>query len=415
MRQFRMSDLRTVAGEPMEMISPGRQNTHAGPDFEYARLVIAGLAWSGNVEIHIRSSDWLQHGHQQDATYDTVILHVVYRHDRTILRQDGSEIPTLELNTRISSELIERYENLVNTISWIPCESSLHYLDPDIAKLVLPRLTVELLEERAKQVLALVDRYKGDWEEAFYIRLARNFGFNVNSEPFERLARGVPRTLFSRHLDRPEQVHALFFGVAGFLSGVAPDRYAARLQTEFQFLQRKYGLQTIDRFLWKFGRLRPANFPTRRIAQLATLLCMSPLVFSTFLAETDVALLCDILCSAEVPDYWSDHYQFGETSAPGAARLGRASAETILSNTVAPFLFAYGKRYGDTALTERGVGLLENLRPEDNVLIRKFKRSGLAACSMADTKALLHLKKMYCDTKNCLNCGIGNQLLGRER
>jgi hypothetical protein len=366
------------------------------------------------VELHCRSSDWFQHRHQNDEAYDPIILHVVFEHDQNIFRKNGSMIPTLELAPLVDMRLWNKYRDLMETFSSIPCERSIGRLDRVYIKSFLPRLLIESLQVKTKKISSLLEEYKGSWEDAFYVRLSGSFGFNVNTLPFELLARTIPRNILAKHAGHSDQVQALLFGGAGFLAGPFSEAYPERLRNEFIFLQKKYALKPLDLFLWKFGRLRPSNFPTVRIAQLGSLLTRSTQLLASVLETTETEALQAFFATPLMPAYWQNHYHFAKESAKKTPVMGVESVNNILSNTVAPFLFSYGSDRRDPGIIERAVNLLEVLPAETNQVTRYFAKLGVRCASMAETKALLYLKKVYCDNKKCLNCEIGIRLLKRE-
>ncbi len=285
-RRFDFQNLITTEGEAVEIIAPGTHNTHAGPDFFDARVRIGGTLWAGNVEMHLVASEWETHRHGEDRAYDNVVLHVVWEEDLPVLRSNGERIPCIELKKRIPAALIKTYRELLHNEHWIPCQHHFHRV-PDITRQVwLDRLMVERLEAKTAFIAESLERTQQHWEETFYQILARNFGLKVNAEPFEALARSLPLNLLSKHKNNLLQLEALLFGQAGLLEGVFEDDYPQRLQKEYAFLQHKYSLQPIAGSSWKFLRMRPANFPSLRIAQFATLIHQSAHLFSKIYGRT---------------------------------------------------------------------------------------------------------------------------------
>ena len=410
MRRFSPKNLQTTDGQAVEIVHPGQHNTNAGPDFLNARLRIGDTLWAGNVEMHLRSSDWLEHGHQEDAAYDNVILHVVYEDDVPIQRGNGTAIPCLEMKQRISRRLAAHYQRLAQSEKWIPCASSIGSVNSLTRNLWLDRLAAERLEARAEQIKDQLLRNKEDWAATFYQFLARSLGGKVNGEPMQMLAEQTPLLLIQKYRHSLFQVEALLFGQAGLLSGTFTEEYSRRLQQEYHFLSNKHALTPLPAQAWKYLRLRPANFPTIRIAQLATLLFQQTSLFSKAMAAKGVQELSHLF-TVKLSNYWGGHYTFDKPSHRRPKALGESAIHTIIINTVAPMLFLYGQRKGKDRLRDRGLDLLEALRPERNRIIRRWKELGMKASSAYHSQALLQLKSHYCDQRRCLECAIGNAIL----
>ncbi|RYY34603.1 MAG: DUF2851 family protein [Sphingobacteriaceae bacterium] len=411
-RLFNRLNLQTVEGEPLEVFSAGMHNKDSGPDFHNARIRIGETVWAGNVELHLSSSAWQQHGHTHDKAYDNVILHAVYRDDAPVTLPNGRRVPTLELHNRIAPELYQRYHNLIfGNRAFIPCEANFNVVDSLTMGNWLSRILVERLEKRSAAVLASLALNRGDWEETFYQYLAANFGFKVNALPFELLAKSLPQIILAKHKNNPLQIEALIFGQAGFLEGEHTDDYPHKLKTEYNFLQKKHGLTPVDRHLWKFMRMRPQNFPTIRLAQFAALIIRSNHLFSKVIEIKNIAALRALFTNIEVNEYWETHYRFDAESAPSSKNIGQSSIDVILLNTLALFLFSYGKQQQQQYFISRSLKLLENLPAENNHVITDFSNLGLKINSAFETQALLELKNSYCDNKKCLDCGVGNKIL----
>ncbi len=411
-RLFDRKDLRTVSDDHIEIVSTGIHNKNAGPDFEHARIRIGETVWVGNVEIHLYSSDWDKHQHSVDKAYDNVILHVVFQHDKALFRSDGSEIHTMEMKHRIPSGVQTRYEELMRNMNWIPCEKHIGRVDGFHIKNWLARILTERLEEKAQTVNTILNEYKGSWDDAFYVMLARNFGFKINALPFEMLARSLPQQILARHKQNDLQIEALIFGQSGFLNDKPVDNYAKALQNEYRYLRKKYSLKPLDKFLWKFLRLRPQNFPTMRLAQFAALVIKSSHLFSGIIGTGDLSSLRGLFTDLPVNVYWKTHFRFDkETTGTMSAQIGEDAGNNILLNTVSLFLYSYGKYTGNEYYIRRSLVLLESLPSETNQITRRFSETGINSEHADSSQALLQLKKYYCDEKKCLNCGIGIQLL----
>ncbi len=410
-RLFEQRGLQTTKGDQLEIINVGVHNIHSGPDFQNSQIKIANTLWAGNVEIHLRSSDWSRHNHHSDQSYDNVILHVVGKHDQDIFRLDGSLIPTLSLENLLPSKLTEAYLSLVECMDWIPCGRQITNIDTFHVRSWLYRVGIERLEQKASSVKDVLNQVKGSWDDAFYICLAGNFGFKTNTMPFEMLARSLPRYLLSRYKDRPRQIEALIFGQAGFLQTEYNDDYPRLLAEEFGFLKKKHRLIPLDKHVWKHMRMRPVNFPTTRLAQFAALIIQSNHLFSKILSDRDVNNMLKMFESLPVNEYWYNHFRFDVSSAKHCPGIGPQSVNNLLINTVAVFLMAYGKETGSTEHIARSTALLECLPAETNSLVQRFSEINIKPDNAFFSQSLIQLKKAYCDEKKCLSCGIGTKIL----
>jgi len=409
--RFDLAGLRTTEGEDLQILHPGTPNTDAGPDFVHARLRIGPTEWAGHVEMHLKASDWLKHGHSSDPAYDNVILHVVFEEDEPVLNRAGQRIPCLCLRSRIPPKLSQTYQKLVHNQQWIPCQHAIHQVDEHRRKLWLDRLMVERLEHKTRAMAERLERNGGDMEETFYQLLASSLGGRVNAEPLARLAEIAPLKLLQRHRTDPLQLEAILFGQAGLLEEAGEEEdYPMRLRREYAYLQHKYGLHPMHPPEWKFMRMRPANFPTVRIAQLATLLRQSDHLLSKALAVRQ-AREVEHMLEVKVSSYWQTHYRFGKPSIKRNKRLGRGTIHLVIINTLVPFLFLYGRRMGDGAFEERALALVQQLPAEDNAVIRRWSSLGLRPDSAFQSQALLQLYSHYCKPKRCLSCAIGHAIL----
>lgn len=405
-RLFSMQELKSTDGMPVEVIDVGRPNTDAGPDFFNAKLKIGETVWAGNIEIHNLSSDWFKHGHETDKAYDNVILHIVNKADRAVFRTNGEQIPQLELE--VPEHIKQNYEELFASKKWIPCEDKISLMPTILMSSWKNALLVERLERKALDIKMLLEQSNNHWEEAFYISLARSFGFGTNSQAFEMTAKSLPLNVLAKHKDHLFQLEALLFGQSGLLEDVGSQGYTADLQKEYRFLQAKYKLSPIDASQWKLLRLRPDNFPHIRLSQFATLIHRSTKLFSKILENEDVKSLRKLF-ECEVSEYWQNHYLFDTESPFSKKKLGKNSIEILIINTVVPFIFAYKKGKGEE--TESALNLLEEIPSEKNAIIQKWVQSGIPSENAFDSQALLQLKKNYCDLKKCLNCRVGHKVL----
>ena len=408
-RLFLPEGNRTTEGDSVELLHPGFPNAHAGPDFTDVRIRIGDTLWAGCVEIHLRSSDWVRHGHHCDPAYNNVVLHVVYQYDGDTFNARGNKVPTMELH--FDERYHNNYERLVSEKSQIACKGRLAGADTVALTAWLERLAVERLERKAADIMQTYALTANNWEETLYRRLARNFGFSLNALPFESLAGSLPFGILLKHKDNLRQLEALLFGQAGMLHDEnLCDEYYTSLRGEYLFLRNKYRLTPIDRFLWKFLRLRPVNFPTLRIAQFAELIHRSEHLFSQIL-ETRTSEEFEPIFDLKASEYWDVHYVFGKESEKRNKSFGKTAYRSVLINTVAPFLFVYGKARGKEDFCTRAVNLLENLPPEKNAVLTQWEESGVRNTDAFVSQALLQLKNEYCLPKRCLQCVIGNKIV----
>jgi len=406
---FPLEPLHTTSGRSVEVIDPGLPNHNAGPDFFNAKLKIDGMMWVGNVEVHMRASDWNLHGHQQDPLYNNVILHVVGVNDKEISRADGELIPQLVLTC--PQGLKERYEELKQTESFPPCYAILPTLSRLTVHSWLSALQVERFQQKAEAILSRLHRLGERWEDAFMVTLARNYGFGLNGDAFEQWANRLNFGAINKHRDDLFQVEAFFFGQAGLLTDTLDDEYYTKLQREYRYLKQKFSLaDPVDGSSWRMLRLRPGNFPHVRIAQLASLYHHSESLFSQIIEAESIERIKTLL-TIQPSAYWKEHYVFGKKSVLSDKQLSDNSLNLILINTVIPLLYAYGMHRGNDALCERATDFLESLKAENNYIIRMWANAGLEVNCAADTQALIQLKKAYCDKKDCLRCRFGYEYL----
>lgn len=413
---FDKQDLLTTDGEAIQIVHPGFRNTHAGPDFFNARIRIGSIEWVGSVEIHVNASAWLQHKHDLDAAYDNVVLHVVWKNDKPVHRNDSSQLTSIELKNRVDENLLLRCNKLVNSPDVIPCAGMLATV-PDIIRFsMLDRTVVQRLDEKSQRVLDLYERNQHDWEETCYQLLCRNFGFKINSEPFLQLAQALPYKTLLKHADNLLQLEALLFGQAGLLEESSMDAYYALLAREYSFLSHKYQLEKkrMNKAQWRFLRLRPANFPTIRLAQLAMLIHQRKNIFSAILSIANAETLKQFFRVTQ-SQYWCEHYQFFKKLEGSIAGLGDASIENILINTVAPLLTACSRQKDDPALIDRAVDILQQCDAEDNAVIRQWNALGMRTATAFDSQGLLGLHQDYCLRKKCLECNIGASFVKSPR
>ena len=408
---FPLKELKTTTGQQVEVIDTGLANTDAGPDFFNAKLKLDGVLWIGNIEIHERSSDWFKHGHHADTGYNSVILHIASEIDTEINRSNGERIPQIQL---ICPEAVRtNYKELLETDSYPPCYRIIPSLPPFTAHSWMTALQMERFEQKATLLNERLKRCQGNWEDAFFITLARNFGFGLNGDAFETWAHRLPFRAVDKHRNDLFQIEAIFFGQAGILEDSDGDGYYLRLKKEYTYLQHKFGLIPMDASLWRFLRLRPANFPHIRIAQLACLYHRAYGLLSRIMETETLQGVRDIL-KGGTSEYWLTHYTFGGSSPSRPKTLSNTSLDLLIINTVVTFLYAYGLHKGNRVLCARAGSFLEELKAENNYITRMWEQCGMKASNAADSQALIQLKKEYCDKKKCLYCRIGYEYLKRS-
>lgn len=408
---FPLKELKTTTGQQVEVIDTGLANTDAGPDFFNAKLKLDGVLWIGNIEIHERSSDWFKHGHHADTGYNSVILHIASEIDTEISRNNGERIPQIQL---ICPEAVRtNYKELLETDSYPPCYRIIPSLPPFTAHSWMTALQMERFEQKATLLNERLKRCQGNWEDAFFITLARNFGFGLNGDAFETWAHRLPFRAVDKHRNDLFQIEAIFFGQAGILEDSDGDGYYLRLKKEYTYLQHKFGLIPMDASLWRFLRLRPANFPHIRIAQLACLYHRAYGLLSRIMETETLQGVRDIL-KGGTSEYWLTHYTFGGSSPSRPKTLSNTSLDLLIINTVVTFLYAYGLHKGNRVLCARAGSFLEELKAENNYITRMWEQCGMKASNAADSQALIQLKKEYCDKKKCLYCRIGYEYLKRS-
>ncbi|WP_210463642.1 DUF2851 family protein [Rufibacter roseolus] len=412
---FRKEQLRTSAGEELLILHPGFYNrSDAGPDFSGARLKIGDTEWVGSVEIHMKASDWRRHQHQYDDKYNQVILHVVWEDEEMVWREEGTPMPTLELQGRIALPLQAKYQELTWSKEEIPCAAQAIQVDRIFKSAMMDRTLLERLEAKANLVLERLEQNRQDWESTVYQTLAAGFGFKVNQEGFLRLTRVLPLNLVNRYRSSPKQLEALVFGQAGMLEKKEeqePETYLLDLAKEYRYLAQKHSLpEPLPPAAWNYLRLRPSNFPAVRLGQLLAVLQSQSHLWSGMVAcETKEDYLR--FFRQEPPSYWQQHYAPGRPSAQTFGTIGEESIQGLLINVVAPLLVAYSRRMDNVAYQEKAVGLLECLGREQNKVTRLYTHLGFPHTCAGDSQALLSLYQTYCAPRKCVHCVIGHRLM----
>ncbi len=399
------------------VLDPGEYNRDSGPDFFNARISVAGTVWAGNVEIHTKSSHFNNHGHQNDPAFNNVILHVVADNDKRVFNAKGEEILTVEVS--FDSYHYEKYIFLVNNPYIIACQDDIIKLDGILVRHWLNSLIIERFQTKTESILKIFSETGNDWEETFYRLLTRYFGFRVNTEPFEMLATALPFRVIRKHTDNIFQIEALLFGTAGLLETglfkeALADEYYRNLIKEYTILSAKYSLQPLHGWLWKFSRLRPSNFPTIRLSQLAAMLSVAGGLFSKVLEAVDVEHIKELF-EVSASSYWDDHFVFGKKSRNITKNAGAQAADILLINAVIPLIFFYGQSRDCQDISERALTFLEKIAPEENIITSEWKAAGIIAESAFYSQALIQLRNEYCKRRKCLDCRIGNKIISQGK
>ncbi len=408
-KNFDAKNIQTIDGQEIKIIKTGEHNTHAGPDFLNAQIIIGDTHWAGNVELHLKTSDWTAHNHSKDPAYQNIILHVVYDHDTPTAIPENR--PLLALKAAISDNTIAKYETLKNQHQTIPCEPFIGRVDEIVKTSWIDRMLAERLEYKAEYIRRLLHQNKNDWAETAYQVTGRNFGFKVNAEPFEKLTRAIPHKILARHKNNLQQIETMLFGQAGFLQEVYTDSYPEAMRKEYRFLAGKYNFTPNRKSEWKFLRLRPGNFPTLRISQFAALIFKSEHLFSKILEVSDIKQAVSFF-EVNASDYWKTHYTFQTPSkSKSTGALGKESIYNLIINTVAPLLFSYGHIKNEPKYKDIALNLLEHCPRELNSITKSSTELGFNNKNAYDSQGLIHLRNEHCNKQLCLDCRIGAAVL----
>ncbi|MCR9183104.1 MAG: DUF2851 family protein [Flavobacteriaceae bacterium] len=412
-QKFSKVTLKSEEGEPIEIVHQGTHNFNSGPDFFNAQIKIGNQLWVGNVEIHLKSSDWYAHHHETDKAYDNVILHVVWEHDVEVYRKDNSVIPTFVLKHRVDDFALAKYNKLFsNKKQWIACEEDFPGVDDFLLENWMERLYFERLENKSGLIFDLLETSKNDWEAVLFKMLAKNFGLKNNAEAFLSMAHSFDFSVLRKVRENPIQLEALLFGQAGLLEIESEDSYVNDLKKEYNFLKNKFKLENSQVAPIQFFRLRPVNFPTIRLAQLAAVYSRNKQLFSKIISVTtkeEIYTLFDVSASG----FWDTHFHFSSVSAPRKKRLTKAFIDLLIINTIVPLVFCYRKHTGKE-LPEALITLMNSVKKEENTIVSRFNDLKPVAQSALHSQALIELKTNYCDKKKCLQCAVGNRLLQKN-
>lgn len=409
-KKMSVAHLKTTQHEALEIVSVGQHNTNSGPDFFNAQLKIADQLWAGNVEVHVKSSDWFVHNHETDQAYDNVILHVVWEHDTEIFRKNNSIVPTLELKEVVDKMVLLNYSKLLSAKDkWINCEADFAEVAPFVIESWLERLYIERLERKSETIEKLLQDSKNNWEAVLFKMLAKNFGLKVNGEAFFSMANAVDFQIIRKLQNNQSTLEALFFGLTGLLDQDIQEPYFLVLQKEYRYLKRKYNLHDTEVVPIQFFRLRPQNFPTIRLSQLATLYHLHSSLFSQIM---EISSLKNIykLFQVSTSVFWETHYSFGKVSKPSNKKITKAFVDLLIINTIIPLKFAYARHQGKD-VNDFLLELIQQIPSEKNSIVSAFNKIKKVSHTAMQSQALIQLKTTYCDKNKCLQCAVGNALI----
>jgi len=406
---FNKIQLKTTEGKKVSVFSVGKQLHTAGPDFFNAKLEVQGQVWAGNVEIHVKASDWYLHHHEIDTAYDSVILHVVWDCDVAVFRGDNSEVPTIELKGLVPKVLLDNYTQMMRSKKWIPCQDTISLVDSFLMKNWLERLYFERLEQKSRLINKVLMDSKSDWEAVFFLLMAKNFGLKSNGEAMFELAESIGFSVFRKEGENQKSLEALFFGQANLLNQEIETPYYKDLQSSYQFLKQKHGLSALIGNPLAFFGMRPMNFPTIRISQFCNLYHSKKKLFAELMEVTELNRFYEIL-EAETAGFWETHYTFGNVAAKKKKRLTRSFIDLLIINTIIPIKVSYLKQLG-TFNSEDIVAIISQIKSEKNSVISKFKECKMQVGNALVSQGYIQLKQHYCSPKKCLECAVGNALL----
>lgn len=404
------SKIELVNGEKFEILEIGHHNYNSGPDFINSKIKIQNTIWIGNIEIHVKSSDWILHKHHNDKAYNNTILHIVFTNDKQIYYTNGNPIPTWEI--KFDQALFNNYSKLKNNYKEINCEDYIVLVEREKIQLYIEKLATERLEEKSNQIKTILIKTKNNWEETLYFILAKNFGFSINSIPFEILAERTALDIVRKYQTEQSALEALFFGQAGLLEEEIKDNYYIKLQKEYKFLKIKHDLQSIPPAIWKKSRMRPSNFPHIKIAQFSKIMSRFDDFFNQIIKFQNNKSI-NYFLNISVSEYWENHYDFNKSSNKLLSKLGQMTINSIIINTIAPFLYLYNQYYVLENNSNIYQEILSDLKGENNIETRKWEKLSIKGENAYETQALLHLIKNYCRKKECIKCKIGYEILNK--
>jgi hypothetical protein len=403
-----VSNFKGTQNEAIELLHIGTINTDSGPDFFNAKAKINDVVLAGNIEVHVKTSDWLSHHHDKDKAYDRIILHFVYEHDKEIDQNINNNVPVVELKNYIPDHIISNYKSLIVSKNKIPCRNSISKVNSFVWTSWLNRLMISKLEEKTNNISDLFNYLSENYEETLYVMLMRNFGFKINNDAFELLAKKLPYSILKKYADNIIQIEALLFGVSGLLDDLFEDKYLKTLQNEYVFLKHKHNLVELPKEIWKFSKTRPSNFPSIRIAQLAALIHKNNSLFHVIENKPGLSELKKYF-DVEVSEYWNHHYTFDDSPVFKKKSIGNTAFELIIINSVVPFLFFMSKH--NEEFQDYAFDLLNQIRAEENFKTKEFYKLGIKVDTSFESQALIYLFDKFCSKKACLYCSVGNDLL----
>ncbi|MFK7813142.1 MAG: DUF2851 family protein [Maribacter sp.] len=407
--------LNTTKGEVLVIHNYGIHNHSSGPDFFNAKIEVDEQLWAGNVEMHLKASDWYTHGHETDSNYDNVILHVVWEDDVSVFRKDQTEIPTLELKNLVTPNLLNAYQNLFQNLNqkFINCENDFASIDSFILDNWIQRLYFERLEQKSELIFELLEASKNDWEKVLFTLLFKNFGLKVNGNSFLSLAKALDFSIVRKLQNNSEALESVFFGMAGLLDNEElVDSYYSQLKKEFDFQYKKFELCSAQIQKPEFFGLRPHNFPTIRLSQLANLYVSQHNLFSVLMSANTLIKIQSIF-KISASSYWKNHFTFAKESKTSSKALSKPFVDLLLINTIIPLKFCYAKKHGKEVNDEL-VSLITKLKPEKNTIITKFDKIGPKTGNAMESQSKIQLHNEYCTKNQCLKCAVGASLLNRN-
>ncbi|VAW12151.1 FIG00650353: hypothetical protein [hydrothermal vent metagenome] len=411
-KKLELGNLVTSKNEKIQIVDFGTHNHLAGPDFFNAKVNIDGQLWAGNIEIHIKSSDWYAHGHEEDVNYDNVILHVVWQDDTSVFRKDSSEIPTLELKNYISETLLKRHQKLFDKkdVGFINCEKSIGDIDSFIVQNWLERLYFERLERKSNDVFKLLKQSNNDWEKVLFVLLLKNFGLKINGDSFMSIAQALDFSVVRKIRNESMALESVLFGLAGFLEDrTIVDSYYIELKKEFAFLNNKFDIQRTGIQKPEFFKLRPPNFPTIRLSQLTNLYAEHQNLFTEIIHTSSLDDMYKVFNIA-ASKYWNNHFTFGKESKKSRKRLTTKFIDLLIINTILPLKFCYAKHLGKD-VNDEILDIISSIKREDNSVVDNFMKLGVDLKNAKDSQSILQLYNGYCVENRCLECAIGSSLL----
>lgn len=402
--------LKTTTGSDVIIHSPGQRNYDAGPDFFNAIIDIGPTKWAGNIEIHVNASDWFKHNHDRDNNYDNIIIHIVYNNDVSIKRKSGDIIPALELKNQFQKQFFKLYSKLVLSIDDISCSGELQNIKTITKIQWFERLAFDRLQNKSQKVQELLNTTNGDFFEVALQKIARSFGYSVNADAMEQLAKSIGHKIILKHSTNRLQLESLFFGASGLINNTQNGKYPTFIKTEYKYLKSKYKIKNSSNKVWKFMRMRPANFPTIRISQMSGVLYNISGDLTQLFELDDINKLRKLL-SSKASKYWETHYRFGNEVSSRVKKIGPTTIDIIILNTIIPLVFSYGKITGKQVYIDRVINWSSKIKPENNKITRKFKSLGVDTDNALDSQAIIELYNSYCKEKQCLKCMFGQKII----